>query len=459
MAMNRDGFLRMALLAMVLALGIAGQAMAATYYVDGGNTAAKDDNDGAEKSPWKTVQHAADTVRAGDVVVVRPGEYNELVTVKQSGAKDKLIILRGEPSRKARVKGFVLEGDYIAIEGFEVASDADKANGIFAGQTHQKNARKGCQIADNFIHDVDGTAIVSGEQALVKGNLMRQVGWGLFVNSGTLVEDNEIDGLIVKMIEKNGKKQLRSAKYSFFAGDDITFRGNYFHGTPMKDVVTMGTCFFGTWDAWIYGASHRILIENNRCFNATHASEPEAKQHKKSSHITYRNNLFVNTVHVGVLPKDWSHVTIENNTFINCGAYPVWFQSERQTEGSVVRNNLIAYIDREAQVEKYGWSPAESGVRIDSQGAKDFCDYNMFWGCKNRGYGEHDFVAEPQFVDPDKGDYRLKPGSPGIDMGVDAGLKTDLEGTPRPQGKAPDIGAFEHKATQTKPAPSEVEGK
>jgi parallel beta helix pectate lyase-like protein len=49
------------------------------------------------------------------------------------------------------------------------------------------------------------------------------------------------------------------------------------------------------------------------------------------------------------------------------------------------------------------------------------------------------------FVDPQKGDYRPKPGSPAIDAGVVLTTinRTDVEGTPRPQGKAVDIGPYE----------------
>jgi len=435
---------------------VAGRTAAPRYYVDMNHEAGADTNDGSQAAPWKTIAHAASVAKPGDEVLVKPGQYDELITLTVSGTADKLIRLRSEQPRAARVKGFVLKGDYISIEGFEITGGDDKGNGIFAGEAHYKTARTGCKMLANFIHDLDGTAITSGERAVVKANLIRNVYRGAFVNSGTLFELNEIDTLVPRMIEKDGVKKPKKTQYTFFAGDDITFRDNYFHGAPEEYLIKgMGVCFFASWDAWIIGPSHRILIENNRCFNATHASEPSADKLKQSSHITYRNNLFVNTVYVGVLPKNFSHVTVENNTFINCGAYPVWFQSVRQTEGSVVRNNLIAYWKRAEQVEKYGWKAADSGVRNNTQDkVKLDCDYNMFWGCENREYGEHDFVAEPQFVDPDNGNFCLKPGSPGIDAGVAIkAITTDQRGVKRPQGKAHDVGAYEFEH----PAPDEDE--
>jgi hypothetical protein len=430
----------------VIFLAVAGQASAATFYVNASHQAAADGNEGSETAPWKTLGRAVNDLTAGDVVIVKPGQYDEKITIKVSGSDGNLITLRAEPSRKARVKGFELKGDYISIEGFEITNDANKANGIFAGEAHRKTARQGNRMIHNFIHDIGGTGIVAGEKAIVRGNLIKNVFRGAFVNGGTLFEDNEIDTLVPQMVEKNGEAKPTKTQYTFFAGDDITFRGNYFHGAPDKYLKTgMGVCFFASWDAWIFGSSHRILIENNRCFNATHASEPTATAKKESSHITYRNNLFANTVFVGVMPKAWSHVTVENNTFINCGAYPVWLQG-KQCETAVVRNNLITYRGRDRVVKAFDWKPAESGVRIDTKGPKGVCDYNLLFGCLNRGYGEHDFVAEPQFVDPDNGDFRLKPGSPGIDAGVTIeAIDVDLGGVKRPQGKGYDVGCYELK--------------
>ena len=49
--------------------------------------------------------------------------------------------------------------------------------------------------------------------------------------------------------------------------------------------------------------------------------------------------------------------------------------------------------------------------------------------------GTGNIDADPMFVDPDNGDYRLAAGSPCIDAGdntaVPAGITTDLDGNPR----------------------------
>jgi hypothetical protein len=55
-------------------------------------------------------------------------------------------------------------------------------------------------------------------------------------------------------------------------------------------------------------------------------------------------------------------------------------------------------------------------------------------------------VADPQFVDPEHGDFRLKNTSPAIDAGTMEGWypTTDFYGNPRPQGRGIDIGAIEY---------------
>jgi len=434
------------LLAMTILIVLTPAAFSAEYFV---TTNGSDLSSGSKSSPWKTIANADKIVKAGDVVNVLPGEYDEQVTITAAGEKDKLITFQSTESRKAKMQGFIIKSGFIRIKGFEITNsltERDTAAGISAGIAHnRKAAKQGCEILDNYIHDIENYGIVSGTYAKVIGNKLQRIKAGIYAHSFTLVENNEIDTLL--FIRKDGEK-IKGVKYTFFAGENIIFRGNYFHGTPVETMDDVGVCFFGAWDM-SDGPSSNILIENNRCYNATHASEPEGKL-KKSHHITYRNNLFVNTRYVGILPKDWTDVTIVNNTLINCGAYPIWFQSARQCENSVVKNNLISYYKHRPT----GKMPiAESGICVwlDKTGdKKPEISNNLMWNCKNRNYSFSDITAEPVFVDPDNNDFHLKSNSPGIDAGADLSdlVPFDIEGNKRPQGKGYDIGAYEYITTK-----------
>ena len=54
-----------------------------TYYV---STSGSDTNPGTLGSPWRTIQHAANTVAAGGSVFVRAGVYKEHVNIPVSGS-------------------------------------------------------------------------------------------------------------------------------------------------------------------------------------------------------------------------------------------------------------------------------------------------------------------------------------------------------------------------------------
>jgi hypothetical protein len=51
--------------------------------------------------------------------------------------------------------------------------------------------------------------------------------------------------------------------------------------------------------------------------------------------------------------------------------------------------------------------------------------------------------GNPDFVDPDGGNYHISVHSAAVDAGVDAGVVTDIDGEERPMGFGPDIGADE----------------
>src|SRR3989344_1578306 len=73
------------------------------YYVD--STGGNDANPGTQLQPWRTIQKAANTVVAGDTVLIRGGVYNEKVTLSRSGQADKIITFKSYPGEKAIIDG------------------------------------------------------------------------------------------------------------------------------------------------------------------------------------------------------------------------------------------------------------------------------------------------------------------------------------------------------------------
>jgi len=85
------------------AFGLGWPAQAGTYYVDRLNPAASDTNPGGETLPWLTIQHAADTLVAGDTVLVKSGTYPEQVTVSSAGAVGQEIAFAAYPGHTVTV--------------------------------------------------------------------------------------------------------------------------------------------------------------------------------------------------------------------------------------------------------------------------------------------------------------------------------------------------------------------
>lgn len=125
-----------------------------------------DANDGSEAAPWRTLQHAADTVAPGTTVLVdASADYEGGLELHRSGAPGAYIIfapvdreqmprLVGAPDRTATVD---IDASYIVFEGFEVtgqrgASLEEDAIGI------QIEPRSGSishvEIRNNVVHDI-----------------------------------------------------------------------------------------------------------------------------------------------------------------------------------------------------------------------------------------------------------------------------------------------------------------
>jgi parallel beta-helix repeat protein len=124
---------------------------------------------GNKKSPWKTIQKAANTMTAGDRVIIAAGVYRERVVAKESGTA-------GRPISYIGVKGAIIDGhnlqergvfntngqSYLNIRGLKVQNGLPQGQGISV--IGSKNVRvERCHTfntADSGIH-VDYSAQVS----------------------------------------------------------------------------------------------------------------------------------------------------------------------------------------------------------------------------------------------------------------------------------------------------------
>src|SRR5262249_36276787 len=99
------------------------------YYVAPGGS---DTNSGSSTAPWLTLQHAADTVHAGDSVIVKAGNYQGF-QINVSGTAAAPIVFGADPSvvidKALSLSGNLygidsLNQQYITIQGFTVVPPA-----------------------------------------------------------------------------------------------------------------------------------------------------------------------------------------------------------------------------------------------------------------------------------------------------------------------------------------------
>lgn len=73
------------------------------YYVD--PTRGQDANDGSEKAPWKTINHALNQLAPGDTLYLRAGTYFENVYCAVAGKPDAPVTIRAYPGERVIIDG------------------------------------------------------------------------------------------------------------------------------------------------------------------------------------------------------------------------------------------------------------------------------------------------------------------------------------------------------------------
>lgn len=116
---------------------------------------------------------------------------------------------------------------------------------------------------------------------------------------------------------------------------------------------------------------------------------------------------------------------------------------------SGTNTNAAIYVATTGTVRLTNTLISNHTVGIESIGGSVSEDYSLFSGVSapysgTITSGGHSITGTAAFVNPAADDYHLAPGSSAINAGVNAGIATDFEGTPRPIDGGFDIGYDEY---------------
>jgi hypothetical protein len=249
---------------------------ATTYYVA---TTGNDSNDGSSTLPWGTIQHAADSVAAGDTVNIGSGTYSECVTLTGSGTAGNPIILVG--SNVVIACNLTILGDYVTVSG--ITDSPPSAGGYYAITVGGQN-----DILTNC------TVVNYGAAASDQATAIGIGGASNLVVNCTVRDLDDIDAFHVF-----GHDQM-------ILGCTVTNLNQVNYGDNHTD-------FIQTWDVGV--GSYNVVVKNCLLVNSTcQIGNTETDGSSDLHDWTFENDVFANVANT-------LFSGLPNTRFYNCVFY------------------------------------------------------------------------------------------------------------------------------------------
>ncbi|MGE0396871.1 MAG: hypothetical protein AB7T06_09155 [Kofleriaceae bacterium] len=164
--------------------------------------------DGSEATPWRTLQHAADSVEPDTTVFVdASGDYAGGLVIANGGEPDGYVIFTArDPASPPRVLGnsgetdvVRIEASYVVFQGFEIAhhqraSLDDDTIGIHVEPTNTDEITH-VEIRNNIVHDI-GPGQIESESCYYNGHGIIAEAEGARI-SNIVIDGNELYDLFV----------------------------------------------------------------------------------------------------------------------------------------------------------------------------------------------------------------------------------------------------------------------
>jgi len=180
---------------------------------------------------------------------------------------------------------------------------------------------------------------------------------------------------------------------------------------------------FEYWNRPEASLTHNIVFEHNTCVDAGYGWGHDQRPDPSGRDLCFYDSS-----------ARTEELVIRNNVFYEArsNAFYAPGYTKEQRRALVMDGNL--------------WSQAEGAMILFADARYSRSQFALYQG--EQGMEFNSIVGDPLFVDLAGRDFHLSPGSPCIDAAVSTGRMSDHDGTPVPQGAAPDIGALEFAAAR-----------
>ncbi|HOC57260.1 MAG TPA: choice-of-anchor Q domain-containing protein [Verrucomicrobiota bacterium] len=462
------------LLAWSVTAAVQGSVHAANYVV---STSGNDANTGSESQPWRTIQKAANTVLPGDVVMVKRGDYGELVNFARPATPGQPITFRSDG---AEVGGFnCRKSDYV-IQGFRLGgTNASMASAGALVYVYADAHR--VQVLDNYFHDSPGSKygvwLTQGPGTdLAKSSSFNVISNNAFVGIDYInICGGGASNRFIRNLFKDSNGQ---ADIFRLWGEGHVAADNFV--TNISALVENHSDFFQVFGPQTirttndYSVVRNIVLERNVvadsriqiCQLETFLNPPG-----HMTNLVFRNNVFINISYAANVDMDgtkWFNNLFCRVNYGNGGHVFAFGGPKGSAYGTEIINNVF-YECGNGQ-DWVGWYPTVGlggitnfNVRADHNFVcgPGFAPKQTFalspngWG--SQGQDAHGINGgNPGFASASIRDFRLAAGSPLINAGgILSGFANDLLGRSRSDGRW-DIGPYEYQVEGRPSAPGNL---